>query len=144
MEKSITLLITGISGAGKTYFCKRFLEQCYAAHFNNDYIRKLTNNQDFSMEGRILAAKNMREHVEKSNARIKLVDMICPTKELRQIICPDVIVYIKSDSASKYSDTDSLYQEPTADETKYFFSCFTRKSDQLVDRVVYWLYKNPQ
>ena len=96
------------------------------------------------MEGRILAAKNMRKAVDESNAVVKLVDMICPTKELREIIAPDVIVYIKSDTASKHSDTDSLYQEPTPDEAKHFFSCFTRKSDQLVDRVVYWLYKNPQ
>jgi len=138
----MTLLITGKSGAGKSYFCKRFLEQCYAAHFNNDYIRKITNNQDFSMEGRILAAKNMRKAVDESDAVVKLVDMICPTKELREIIAPDVIVYIKSDAASKYSDTDSLYQEPSSDEARYFFSCFTRKSDQLVDRVLYWLQKS--
>lgn len=144
MEKSITLLVTGISGAGKSYFCKRFLEQCDAEHLNNDYIRKLTNNQDFSMQGRILAAKNMREQVEKSDARIKLVDMICPTKELRRIISPDAIVYIKSDCPSKYSDTDALYEEPSSDEAKYFFSCYTRKTDQLVDRVVYWLGKSPQ
>jgi adenosyl cobinamide kinase/adenosyl cobinamide phosphate guanylyltransferase len=138
------ILVTGKNGSGKSYFCKRFLQECYAAHFNNDYIRNLTNNQDFSMEGRILAAKNMRKAVDESNAVVKLVDMICPTKELREIIAPDVIVYIKSNTASKHSDTDSLYQEPTPDEAKYFFSCFTRKSDQLVDRVVYWLYKNPQ
>lgn len=96
------------------------------------------------MEGRILAAKNMRKAIDESNARVKLVDMICPTKELRQIICPDVIVYIKTDCPSQYSDTDSLYQEPTSDEAKYFFSCYSRKSDQLADRVVYWLHKNPQ
>lgn len=138
------ILITGISSAGKSYFCKRFLEQCDAEHLNNDCIRKLTNNQDFSMEGRILAAKNMRKAVEKCDCEIILVDMICPTKELRRIISPDAIVYIKSDCPSKYSDTDALYEEPSSDEAKYFFSCYTRKTDQLVDRVVYWLGKNPQ
>ena len=135
------ILVTGKSGAGKTYFCKRFLEQRYAAHFNNDYIRNLTKNQDFSMEGRILAAKNMRKAIDESDARVKLVDMICPTKELREIISPDTIVYIKTDCPSKYSDTDALYQEPSIEEAKYFFSCYTRKTDQLVDRVVYWLQK---
>lgn len=94
------------------------------------------------MEGRILAAKNMRKAVDESSAVVKLVDMICPTKELREIISPDVIVYIKSDSASKYSDNDSLYQEPSSNEAKYFFSCYSRKTDQLVDRVLYWLQKS--
>lgn len=137
-------LITGRSGAGKSYFCKKFLEQCRAAHFNNDVIRNLTKNQDFSMEGRILAAKNMRKAVDESDARVKLVDLICPTKELRKIISPDVIVYIKTDCASKYSDTDALYEEPSIEEARYFFSCYTRQTDQLVDRVLYWLYKIPQ
>lgn len=94
------------------------------------------------MEGRILAAKNMRKAIDESDARVKLVDMICPTKELREIISPDTIVYIKTDCPSKYSDTDSLYQEPSIEEAKYFFSCYTRKTDQLVDRVVYWLQKS--
>jgi len=138
------ILVTGISGAGKTYFCKRFLEQIRASHFNNDYIRKITDNHDFSMAGRTLAAQNMAEAIFSSDSEIVLVDMICPTKELRRIIKPDTIVYIKSDCPSQFPDTDALYEEPTADEARYFFSCYTRKVDQLVDRVTYWLHKNPQ
>lgn len=137
-------LITGRSNAGKSYFCKRFLEQCRAAHFNNDYIRSITKNHDFSMEGRILAAKNMKAMIDSTDAEIVLVDMICPTKELREIIRPDVIVYIKSECPSNYPDTDAIYQEPSCEEAKYFFSCYTRRIDQLVDRVTYWLHKNPQ
>jgi hypothetical protein len=138
----VKLLITSISGGGKTYFCNSFLQQLHAEHFNNDRVREATNNHDFSMAGRILAAKNMREMVDASSADIKLIDMICPTKELRKIIDPDVIVYIKSDRPSKYPDTDALYEEPTYQEARYFFSCFSRKTDRLVDYVVYWLGKN--
>ncbi len=138
------ILVTSLSGGGKTYFCNSFLQQLHAEHFNNDKIRALTNNFDFSMSGRVLAAENMRKFADSSNADIKLIDMICPTKELRKIIAPDVIVYIRHGCASKYPDTDALYEEPTPEEARYFFSCFSRQTDHLVDRVVYWLRKNPQ
>ncbi len=107
-------------------------------------MRRQTGNSDFSMEGRLLAAQNMRQLIDQSLAEIKLVDMICPTKELRAVIKPDFIVFIDSDKASKYPDTDALYEKPLFSEAKYFFSCFTGKCDELVNRLVYFLRQNPQ
>lgn len=131
------LLITGKSNSGKTYFCRQFLKHVSAAYFNNDDVRKQTANHSFSMEGRLLAAQNMRQLINQSLAEIKLVDMICPTKELRAVICPDVIVFIDSEKPSKYPDTDSLYEKPSFKESEHFFSGQTRKTDELVQRVVF-------
>ncbi len=96
------------------------------------------------MNGRLLAAQNMRQLIDQSLAEIKLVDMICPTKELRAVIAPDVIVFIDSDKPSKYPDTDSIYEKPFFGEAKYFFSCWTRKTDSLVERVVWFLQNLPR
>ena len=138
------ILITSRSGQGKSYFCRQFLKQLSADYFNNDLVRSQTANQDFSMEGRLLAVKNMRRLVEQSSAEIKLVDMICPTKELRAVLKPDIIVFIDSDKPSKYPDTDAIYEKPSMLEAPYFFSCWTRQGDRLVDRLVMFLRQNPQ
>lgn len=140
----MVLLITGRSSSGKTYFCRQFLKSNAASYFNNDDIRRQTSNSDFSMSGRLLAAQNMRRAVNQSFAEIKIVDMICPTKELRAVINPDIIVFIDSDKPSKYPDTDALYEKPTSAESKYFFSCWTRKTDELVERLTLFLRHNPQ
>mgnify|MGYP003553860906 FL=1 len=133
----MTILVTGRNSVGKSFFCKQFLKHVSAAYFNNDDVRRQTGNSDFSMEGRLLAAQNMRQLINQSLAEIKLVDMICPTKELRAVICPDVIVFIDSDKPSKYPDTDSLYEKPSFKESEHFFSGQTRKTDELVQRVVF-------
>ena len=136
------ILVTARSKMGKSYFCQQLLKKVNAAYFNNDDLRRQTNNWDFSMEGRILAAQNMRTAINQSFTEIKLVDMICPTPELRSIISPDVIVFIDSDKPSQYPDTDALYIKPTMREAKYFFSCWTRKVDELVERVAFFIKKN--
>ena len=126
------ILVTARSQQGKTYFCRQFLKHVSAAYFNNDDVRKQTANHDFSMNGRLLAAQNMRQLINQSFAEIKIVD----------IISPDVIVFIDSDKPSKYPDTDALYVRPTKDEAKYFFSCWTRKVGELVLRMVSFLKDN--
>jgi len=133
----MTILVTGRNSSGKSYFCKQFLKHVSAAYFNNDDVRRQTDNSSFDMNGRILAAQNMRQLASQSFAEIKLVDMICPTPELRKILAPDVIVFIDSDKPSKYPDTDAIYIRPTKDEAEHFFSGRTRKTDELVQRVVY-------
>lgn len=136
------LLVTSRSQQGKSYFCRQLLKEINAGYFNNDDLRRQTGNSSFDMSGRILAAQNMRAAINQSFAEIKVVDMICPTPELRSIISPDVIVFIDSDKPSKYLDTDALYIRPTKDEAKYFFSCWTRKVDELVLRLVSFLKEN--
>ena len=136
----MTILVTSRSGQGKTYFCRQFLKHISAAYFNNDDVRRQTGNSDFSMNGRLLAAQNMRQLIDQSFAEIKLVDMICPTKELRAVIAPDVMVFIDSDKPSKYPDTDALYEKPSCNEAEYFFSAWTRKTDELVQRVVFLIH----
>lgn len=131
------ILVTGRNASGKSYFCKQFLKHVSAAYFNNDDVRRQTGNSDFSMNGRLLAAQNMRRLIDQSAAEIKLVDMICPTKELRAVIAPDIIVFIDSDKPSKYPDTDAIYEKPSFRESEHFFSGQTRKTDELVQRVVF-------
>lgn len=133
----MTILVTSRSGMGKSYFCRQLLKEINAAYFNNDDLRRSTQNWDFSPEGRFLAAKNMKNAIDQSHAGIKLVDMICPTEELRAVIAPDVMVFIDSDKPSKYPDTDAIYERPSFLEAKYFFSGQTRKTDELVQRVVF-------
>jgi len=140
----MTILVTGRNSSGKSFFCKQFLKHVSAAYFNNDDVRRQTDNNDFSMSGRILAAQNMRKLADQSFAEIRLIDMICPTPELRSIIAPDVIVFIDSDRPSKYPDTDALYVRPTKDEAAHFFSCWTRKTNELVQRLVYFLQTLPK
>lgn len=96
------------------------------------------------MNGRLLAAQNMRKFLDHSSSEFKLVDMICPTKELRKIIRPDVIVFIDSNRPTKYEDTAAIYEIPTKDECRALFVAKFNRHQETVDRLINYLSGNPQ
>ena len=99
-------------------------------------------NNDFSMNGRKLAAENMRKAVDCSAQTVKIVDIICPTPELRQIVQPDVIVFIDSPNLPKYPDTASLYVPPTESECQKLFVAKFNRHSETIDELVFWLEEN--
>lgn len=135
------ILISGNSSSGKSTFCKRLLCYLSAEYFENDRLRQLTNNWDFSPAGRQLAAQNMLLAVQNSSAQIKVVDMICPTKELRKILAPDVIVFIDSNLPTKYEDTAAIYEKPTKEECSVLFIAHYNKHQKTVDDLLSFLEK---
>lgn len=139
----MTLLVTAPSNSGKSTFCSRLLCHLNAEYFNNDLIREKTNNWDFSLDGRLLAAQNMRKFLDRSSAEIKLVDMICPTRELRKIIRPDIIVFIDSNLPTKYEDTAAIYKIPTRGECRALFVAKFNRHQETVDRLMNYLAANP-
>ncbi len=137
------ILVTCRSGGGKSTFCKRLLCYLSAEYFNNDSVREKTNNWDFSEVGRKLAAQNMLDAVQRSSALIKVVDMICPTKELRAILKPDIIVYIDSNLPTEYEDTTSIYVRPIKTECRALFVAKFNRHQETVDQLIAYLQQNP-
>lgn len=118
----MTILINGKSGSGKSFFAnylRRFFE---FSHFNGDFVRELTRNNDFTMKGRVRQAFCMKLLAENCGAEVVVCDFICPTKELRKIFAPDIIIYCEHLGSGQYKDTDSLFEEVSEDEAaKVFF-----------------------
>lgn len=135
----VIILVTSNSGHGKTTFCKKLVKRLACSYFNADDVRRQTKNADFSMAGRKLAAQNMITVVNQSFQEHKVVDMICPTKELRKILAPDVIVFIDSGLPTKYQDTASIYEIPTQEECRKLFVAKFDAHKQTVDELISWL-----
>ena len=105
------ILICGRSGSGKSFLSNYLKEFFKFIYFNGDDVRELTNNKDFTITGRIHQAETMKHLAENCGDKIVVCDFICPTKELRNIFAPDIIIYCKHSGSGKYKDTDSLFQE---------------------------------
>jgi len=107
----------GLSGAGKTTLAKNVVNafreyQCTATWLNADEIRELTNNWDFTNEGRILQAHTLRRMADDAPTDIVVADFIAPLPEQRSIFNPDFIVWVDTVNKSKYEDTDQCFQAP--------------------------------
>ena len=129
------ILITGLSGSGKTTLALKLLERIPSAiYLNNDEIREVFNDKNFSTEARIRQAKRFRflaSLVERD--RIIIADFICPTEETRRIFGADVTIYMDTIKASQYSDTDSLYKRPIFPDfiillSSFIYSCSTKQT----------------
>jgi adenylylsulfate kinase len=118
------ILVMGLSGSGKTYFCTSLLKLFSLEgvdYFNADVIRESYNDWDFSKEGRLRQVNRMRDLADSSDKSTIIVDMICPLVEMRQILKPDVIFFIDRIKESKYKDTDNIFQPPTISECSNLF-----------------------
>ncbi len=118
------VLVMGLSGSGKTYFCSSLLEifpSDSLDYFNADVIRNSYNDWDFSREGRLRQVQRMRDLAEKSDKTTVIVDMICPLVEMREILKPDVIFFIDRIKESQYKDTDKIFEPPCISECASLF-----------------------
>lgn len=107
----------GLSGAGKTYFAKNLSERfkqmdVSCTWLNNDDIRNITHNHDFSTEGRMIQAHTMARLANESKNPFVIIECICPLQEQRRIIDPDYVIWLDTVRQSKYPDTDDIFEPP--------------------------------
>ena len=100
------ILVMGLPGSGKTFLTERLVPLLNAAWYNADKLREMSNDWDFSNEGRLRQSKRMRTFAdfEKSNHRYVVCDFVCPTKETRDNFDPDILIWM---------DTCLLYTSPS-------------------------------
>jgi len=110
MPRIRRILITGLSGSGKTTLAKKLSKLLNAKHINGDEVRNIYDDWDFSEIGRLRQAHRIKTLSEKYN--LVVCDFIAPTDMHRNIINPDVLIWMDTIKSSKYKDTDILFECP--------------------------------
>ncbi len=104
----------GLPGSGKTYLTERLVPLLSAAWFNADKIREMTNDWDFSDQGRLRQSNRMKTYAdfEKSHGRMVICDFVCPTRETRQMLDADFTVWMDTIEEGRFEDTNKLFERP--------------------------------
>ena len=104
----------GLPGSGKTFLTERLVPLLNAAWYNADKLREMSNDWDFSNEGRLRQSKRMRTFAdfEKSNQRFVVCDFVCPTKETRDNFDPDILIWMDTIKEGRFEDTNRLFENP--------------------------------
>lgn len=130
----------GLPGSGKTTFAKALLDKLgerkiSSSWYNADHVRKMYDDWDFSLDGRLRQSQRMAEKANlcKEQHIVAVCDFVCPTEYLREVFSPDITVWMNTVDASKYDDTDKLFEKPS----KYDY-CITYlyQSDYVIDEIV--------
>jgi len=105
----------GLPGSGKTYLTERLVPLLKAAWYNADKLREMSNDWDFSNEGRIRQSMRMRTFAdfEKSHGRFVVCDFVCPTKETRKNFDPDLLIWMDTIEEGRFEDTNKIFEPPS-------------------------------
>ena len=106
------ILIMGLPGSGKTTLAKQLHKELSSLWLNADKIRNLYNDWDFSYDGRIRQSKRMAKLANISEDDYVIIDMVAPLEEMRNIINPDLTIWMNTTQTSNYLDTDSIFEVP--------------------------------
>jgi adenylylsulfate kinase len=127
------ILITGISGSGKTHLATQLNTLLDADYYNADQLRQQYNDWDFSTEGRLRQANRIKSLCATSYKRYQIADFICPTNELRNIFQPDFTIWMNTKKESIYKDTDKLFEPPK------WFDIELATFDYDINNIINWI-----
>ena len=104
----------GLPGSGKTYLTERLVPLLKAAWYNADKLREMSNDWDFSDEGRKRQSLRMRTFAdfEKNNGRHVVCDFVSPTKETRNNIKAAIVIWMDTIKEGRFEDTNKIFENP--------------------------------
>jgi adenylylsulfate kinase len=104
----------GLPGSGKTYLAERLQKHLDCAWLNGDETRRMSNDWDFTEEGRIRQARRMMviADFEKAQGSTVICDFVCPIALHRHIFDADFTIWLNTVPCSQYEDTNSIFESP--------------------------------
>ena len=96
-------------------------------------LEKIYNDWDFSELGRERQAKRMRKEALSSNKQWIILDFVCPREKFRNIIKPELLIFMDTIKESRYKDTNNIFETPNSG-TDFTFSDYN--SDTQSDLIV--------
>lgn len=134
----------GQAGSGKTTFAEKVVSEIQergwdVAWLNADDVRKEYDDWDFSLKGRLRAATRMRTIAEQLDREVVVVDMICPTKQTRELVNPDFVVFMDTIKEGRFEDTNKMFEYPPCDLVDVCFQHYPDWDDakETVDKMCY-------
>lgn len=105
------VLIMGLPGAGKTTLTSKVHAALSGSVWlNADAVRQEYNDWDFSHEGRMRQAARMRELT--IGRSMVLIDMVAPLQCMREVIRPDLLVWVDTIAYGRFTDTNKIFEPP--------------------------------
>ena len=86
---------------------------------------------DFTKDGQLRHCYRLLNQARDSRSKVTIINMACPLAKMRQILNPDIIIWVSDKTESRYPDLNEMYEVPEV----YDYEC-TDDSDETINAVV--------
>ena len=112
-DRSLRILVMGRPGQGKTEIAKKIHSSLSGSiYINSEEERVKAKDIDYSIDGQSRHTYRVLEMVRKNRSDSIVIDMSCPLEDNRNILNPDVIVWVDKDDATILPAWEEQFQAP--------------------------------
>lgn len=131
-DNNYRILVMGYPGSKKDSIAQKLsrkIENCSLI----DSMQERINNKDvdFTVDGHMRHCYRLLNQARNSQSDVTIINMSCPLEKMRQILNPDIIVWVSDKLECEYEEANKIYEIPEV----YDIEC-KDDSDEQIDNVI--------
>ena len=112
-DSKFRILVMGMPGSKKDSIAQKL-----AASFPDSTLlnsmdqRKIARDVDFTTDGQLRHCYRMLNLARQSPSKVTVINMACPLPKMREILNPDILIWVSDVTESKYPKLNEIYVPP--------------------------------
>lgn len=112
-DRSLRILIMGRPGQGKTEFAKKLHNALNGSVYINSHDERVKKKDiDYSPDGQSRHTYRILRLARQTRTENVIIDMSCPLEDSRQILNPDIIIWVDTEVESKTQAWEDQFEPP--------------------------------
>lgn len=131
-DRKFRILVMGLPGSGRDIVSKKLndiIDNSYL--LKSRHIRENLKDVDFSYDGRLRQTYRLLSMARERKEDCVIIDMVCPLPEMREILNPDLIIWVDDINSSTNKELNEVFVPP-----KYYDVKFSEISDKFYKEVL--------
>jgi hypothetical protein len=114
-DKKYRILVMGSPSSSKASIARKIVDKIgdeNSALLKSYDIRKQWKDLDFTVDGQMRHCYRILGLARGNPKPVTVIDMACPLPKMREILNPDIIVWVSDNPESEYKELNEMYVKP--------------------------------
>lgn len=112
-DNNFRILVMGMPGSLKNSISEKLTAKFENASIINSMQQRILHKDvDFSIDGQMRHCYRILNLARNSKSKVTIINMACPLPKMRQILNPDIVVWVSDKTECQYSELNEIYVPP--------------------------------
>jgi hypothetical protein len=112
-DRKFRILVMGMPGSFKNSIAEKLAQRFDGVSIINSFEnRKSHQDIDFTENGQLRHCYRLLNLARSTSTNVTIINMACPLPKMREILNPDIIVWVSDKSESEYKELNEMYVPP--------------------------------